>query len=311
MKPGESAPPASEPLSIRQLEVFVALVERGSFTKAARHLRLSQSTVSGHISDLERRLDVRLVGRDRSGVRPTAAGTALLRPAREVLKAERGARMAIEELSGLLKGQLLVGGSTIPSSYLLPALFARFHHAYPGVALQLVTGDSREILDRVVSADLEIGVVGAAPGKRDLISDKIGEDNLVLVAPPTHPLAEKRPLALADIAAAPLVMREEGSGTRTATEKALRKLAASESGPDLNIACQVGSTEAMCAAVRHGLGMAFVSSLAVAEDLASGRLVALKLKGFEVRRPLLLVSRPEHLVSPAALAFRTLALEGR
>ncbi len=311
MKPRESSPPATEPLSIRQLEVFVALVERESFTKAARHLRLSQSTVSGHISDLERRLDVRLVDRDRSGVRPTAAGTALLRPAREVLKAERGARMAIEELSGLLKGHLLVGGSTIPSSYVLPALFARFHAAYPGVALQLVTGDSREILDRVASADVEIGVVGAAPGKRDLVSDKIGEDSLLLVAPSSHPLVDKRALALADIASTPLVMREEGSGTRTATEKALRRLAGQEGNLDLNIACEVGSTEAMCAAVRHGLGIAFVSSLAVAEDLAAGRLVPLKLKGFEVRRPLLLVSRPEHLVSPAALAFRALALEGR
>jgi len=311
VKPRATTPPATEPLSIRQLEVFVALVERESFTKAARQLRLSQSTVSGHISDLERRLEVRLVDRDRSGVRPTAAGTALLRPAREVLKAERGARMAIEELSGLLKGHLLVGGSTIPSSYLLPALFARFHAAYPGVALQLVTGDSKEVLDRVASADIEIGVVGSPPGKRDLLADRIGEDMLVLVAPPAHPLVERRSLTMADIAGTPLVMREEGSGTRTATEKALRKLAGTEGAPELNIACQVGNTEAMCAAVRHGLGMAFVSSLAVSEDVAAGRLVALKLKGFDVRRPFLLVSRPEHLVSPAALAFRTLALQAR
>src|SRR5262245_23058217 len=107
----------NDPLSIRQLEVFVALVEQGSFTKAARHLELSQSTVSGHMADLERRLGIRLVERDRNGVQPTAGGRALLLPARQALQAERGARMAVQELSGLLRGTLVVGGSTIPASY--------------------------------------------------------------------------------------------------------------------------------------------------------------------------------------------------
>ena len=110
-----------DPLSIRQIQVFVALTEQGSFTKAARYLRLSQSTVSGHISDLERRIGLRLVERDRSGVRPTDAGRMLLRPAREVLRSERSARMAMEELSGLLRGLLVVGGST-----LIMALLGRF-----------------------------------------------------------------------------------------------------------------------------------------------------------------------------------------
>ena len=141
---------ATDPLSIRQLEVFVALVEKESFTRAAQHLQLSQSTVSGHVADLERRLGVRLVERERSGVRTTAAGDALLRPAREVLQAERNARMSVEELSGLLKGSLVVGGSTIPASYLLPEIFARFHGEHPGVALRMLTGDSREIVDELV-----------------------------------------------------------------------------------------------------------------------------------------------------------------
>ena len=139
-------PLSNDPISIRQLAVFAALVEHESFTQAARHIGLSQSTVSGHIADLERRLDVLLVERGRGGVRPTAAGQALLPHARQVLRAEEGARHAVRDLSGLVQGQLVVGASTIPATYLLPQLFAGFHEKYPAISLRVVAGDSGEVL---------------------------------------------------------------------------------------------------------------------------------------------------------------------
>jgi DNA-binding transcriptional LysR family regulator len=293
----------SEPLSIRQLEVFVALVDQGSFTRAARHLRLSQSTVSGHIADLERRLAARLVERERSGVVPTSAGKALLRPAREVLRAELGARMAVQELTGLLRGSLRVGGSTIPASYLLPALFGRFRELHPGISLQLVTGDSREIVERVLHADVEVGVVGLEPSLRELESAQIGEDRLILILPPDHPLARKKSVAVGDLANEPVVLRERGSGTRAATEEALAKL----SGGEPEVICEVGSTEALKAAVRSGLGVAFVSSLAVQDELGTGGLATVRVRGFAVRRAFFLVTRRESLLSPAARAFREVA----
>jgi DNA-binding transcriptional LysR family regulator len=300
---------ANDPLSIRQLEVFVALVEQGSFTKAARHLELSQSTVSGHMADLERRLGVRLVERDRGGVRPTPAGRALLKPARQVLLAERGARMAVEELSGLLKGTLLVGGSTIPACYLLPALFGRFHRAHPGVSLRLVTGDSRDILERVRHADVEVGMVGAAPEGAELKSAKVGEDSLTLIVPPDHPFTARSAVPGSDLLGCPLVVREEGSGTRAATMHALKKLLGADAMGRVEIACEVGSAEAQKGAVRAGLGVAFVSSLAVKDELECGTLAAVRVKGFDVRRSFYLVSRPEEHLSPAARAFREIALK--
>jgi len=299
----------NDPLSIRQLEVFVALVEQGSFTKAARHLHLSQSTVSGHMADLERRLGVRLVERDRGGVRTTPAGQTLIRPARQVLLAERNARLAVQELSGLLKGTLVVGGSTIPASYLLPDLFGRFHREHPGVNLQLVTGDSRGILDRVRHADVEVGMVGAAPAGSDLKSAKVGEDNLALIVPAGHQLAGRSTVSVEDVVEHPLVMREEGSGTRAATEQALRKLLGSAGLEKLTIACEVGSAEAQKAAVRAGLGVAFVSSFAIRDEVQHGTLATPRVKGFDVRRVFFLISRPDDLLSPAARAFRELALK--
>jgi len=297
----------NDPLSIRQLEVFVALVEQGSFTKAARHLELSQSTVSGHIADLERRLGVRLVERDRNGVQPTAAGRALLLPARQALQAERGARMAVQELSGLLRGTLVVGGSTMPASYLLPGLFGRFHREHPGVNLRLVTGDSREILNRIRSAELEVGIIGTAPDGGDLKSTKVGEDSLTLVVAPDHPLAGRSTVSGNDLLQHAFVMREEGSGTRAATMQALRKLLGAEALGRLGIACEVGSAEAQKAGVRAGLGIAFVSSLAIRDEVAQGCLATLRVKGFEVRRTFHLVARPDDVLSPAARAFREIA----
>ena len=297
----------NDPLSIRQLEVFVALVEQGSFTKAARHLELSQSTVSGHMADLERRLGVRLVERDRNGVLPTAAGRALLIPARQALQAERGARMAVQELSGLLKGTLVVGGSTIPASYLLPGLFGRFHREHPGVGLRLVTGDSREVLERLRHAELEVGIIGAAPDGGDLKSTKIGEDSLTLVVAPDHPLAGRSTVPGSDLLEHAFVMREEGSGTRAATMQALKKLLGAEALGKLSIACEVGSAEAQKAGVRAGLGIAFVSSLAIRDEVAHGALSTPRVKGFEVRRTFHLVTRPDDLLSPAAKAFRDIA----
>jgi DNA-binding transcriptional LysR family regulator len=105
-------------------------------------------------------------------------------------------------------------------------------------------------------------------------------------------------------------MREEGSGTRAATMQALRKLLGADGIGKLSIACEVGSAEAQKAAVRAGLGLAFVSNLAIADELAHGTLGALRVKGFDVRRSFHLVSRPEDLLSPAARVFRKVALGG-
>ncbi|MDA1195508.1 MAG: LysR family transcriptional regulator [Planctomycetota bacterium] len=290
----------TDPLSIRQLEVFVALVEAGSFTAAARQLGLSQSTVSGHIADLERRLGMRLVGRERSGVTPTGAGQVLLKPARDALRAERNTRMAAAELTGLLSGSLTLGGSTIPAVYLLPPLLRGFRQAHDGVTIRLLTGDSSEILSHVQDGSVDVGCVGARPRARGLKIAEIGADSLVLIAPPGHELAGRKAVSVPDVLAHPFVLREEGSGTRKAM---LDGLGLPEDGGDLTVSCHVGSTEAVKAAVRAGLGVSFVSDLAVADAREAGTLVVMPVRGFNVRRSFWLLSREDEHLSPAGRAF--------
>jgi DNA-binding transcriptional LysR family regulator len=176
------------------------------------------------------------------------------------------------------------------------------------VTLRLVTGDSREIVERVRNADVEAGIVGAPPSVEDLQSTEVGRDRLILILPPAHPLAGKSAVGAPDLARQPFVMREEGSGTREATESALRKLLGADAMKSLHIACEVGSAEAVKAAVRSGLGAAFVSDLAVHEDLAYGTLATAKVRGFDVTRSFHFVSRPDDLLGPAARAFKGIAL---
>jgi len=300
-----SVPDSSDPISIRQLAVFVALIEQKSFTRAARSVGLSQSTVSGHVADLERRLDVLLVERHRGGVRPTAAGEALLPHARQVLRAEQGARQAVRELAGLVQGQLVVGASTIPASYLLPALFGRFRASHPSISLRVAAGDSSEILDRLRGADLEIGLVGTEPGGDELEFLRVGEDRLVLVVACGHKLAHGRSIGVAELRKYPLVQREPGSGTRAAADRALRAILShpADDPEPFAVACEAGSTESQRASIVAGLGPGFLSDLAAAPEIEAGRLIEVPLRRFSVVRSFHLVTRPESVLSPAARAF--------
>jgi len=300
-----SVPDLSDPLSIRQLAVFVALIDEQSFTKAARKVGLSQSTVSGHVADLERRLDTLLVERSRGGVRPTAAGEALLPHARQVLRAEQGARQAVRELSGVVQGRLVVGASTIAASYLLPPLFARYRVEYPGIALRVVAGDSGDILDRLRGADLEIGIVGAEPDGDELESIPVGNDRLTLVVAAGNKLANSRAVSVSTLRKYALVQREQGSGTRAAADQALREITkkAGEDWEPFEVACESGSSESQRAAIVAGIGPGFLSDLAAAPEIAAGRLVEVPLRRFNVTRTFHLVTRPESVLSPAARAF--------
>jgi DNA-binding transcriptional LysR family regulator len=296
----------TDPLSIRQLEVFVALVDQGSFTRAARHMGLSQSTVSGHIADLEKRLGVRLVGRERSGVTPTGAGEILLRPARDALRAERNARMAAAELTGLLRGTLALGGSTIPAVYLIPPLLKTFRHKHEGITVNLLTGDSTEVVEMVRAGDVDAAVTGFKPRARGLQVERVGGDELVLIAAPEHALVSNKPVDIADVLGQAIVLREEGSGTRLAM---LEALGMKHNERDLNVVCHVGSTEAVKAAVRAGLGISFVSNLAVEDELKAGTLAIVPVKGLSTRRDFWIVAREEDDISPAGRAFWDVALQ--
>ena len=208
-------------MDLRQLEVFAGVYELRSFSRTASALRLTQSTVSEHVRLLEDELGTRLFDRLSRETVPTRAGELLYGYARQMLVLRTEARQALDQFLGQVTGTLLVGASTIPGEYVLPAVIGRFRERHPRVVIALQISDTRGIVQAVLGGQVDAGVVGADPGNRGLEARALMPDELVLVVPPRHPWNGLREVALDELRGEPLVVREAGSGSRHALERAL------------------------------------------------------------------------------------------
>jgi DNA-binding transcriptional LysR family regulator len=288
-------------MDLRRLEVFVKVAELGSFSRAAEALFLTQPTVSEHVRGLEEDLGVQLLDRLGRGAVPTPAGEVLLSYARRILALMREARQAIDQFQGRLSGELVMGGSTIPGEYVLPALIGQFKAKFPDVSISLRVGDSRQVSEWVEEGRVEIGMVGARPASRALQARELMADEMVIVVPAHHPWNGRTEVLLADLRTQPLILRERGSGTREAFERAL-----AEAGTELDtfrIAGEMGSTQAVKQAVRAGIGITMISRLAVEDECRAGLVWCLKVRDLNVARAFFLVTHRDRTRSPLAQAF--------
>lgn len=288
-------------MDLRRLEVFVKVAELGSFSRAAEALFLTQPTVSEHVRGLEEALGVQLLDRLGRGAVPTPAGEVLLTYARRVLGLMREARQAIDQFQGRLSGELIMGGSTIPGEYVLPALIGQFKAKSPEVSISLRVGDSSQVNEWVEEGRVEIGVVGARPASRALHARELMADEMVLAVPTHHPWNGRTEVTLADVRTQPLILRERGSGTRAAFERAL-----AEVGVELGafrIAGEMGSTQAVKQAVRAGVGITMISRRAVDDEVRARLLWSLKVRDLNVARAFFLVTHRDRTRSPLAQAF--------
>jgi len=295
---------AKPALTLHRLELFLAVLDEGGVGRAAKARNISQPAVSEHLHGLGAHFGVLLLERHGRSVRPTAAARLLEPYARQAVGLLRGAERAAADLRGLHSGSLTIGASTTPGTYLLPAALGRFHAAHPAIALSLQISDTREIEGWVSAGQVELGVIGDAPLEQGLAAEPWVQDELVLIVPRGHPLARRRSVRAAALAAEPYIAREEGSSTRGVAGRYLAGL-----GVTLTPTMELGSTEAIREAVAAGLGVALVSRHAVlARDR---RIVAARLAGPRWTRDLLIVRRLGTPLGPAAAAFRDLLLERR
>ena len=289
-------------MDLRQLEIFVKVAEFGSFSKAAEALYLTQPTVSEHIRTLEDEVGVRLLDRLGRGAAVTRAGQLLLSYAQRMLALSREARQAMDGFQGRMSGELLIGASTIPGEYVLPAMIGRFKEKYPDISITLLIGDSQTAVDWVAEGRAELGVVGARLSHRGVDYKELMPDEVVVVVPGTHPWHGRKQIALEELRSEPLLIRERGSGTRAALEGAL-----AEAGMDLGsfrTVGEMGSTQAIKQAVKAGVGVSLVSKRAVEEECKSGLLWCLRVKDLKVTRSFHLATHKERSRSPLAEAFR-------
>ncbi len=288
-------------MNIKQLEVFVAIATSGSFSKGAEAACITQSTVSQHIATLEDACGVRLFDRTRRGAIPTEAGKVMLVHARQVLKSLKETEQAILGFRQADGVELSVGGSTIPGTYLLPKAIAALRASAPGIIVKVEIGDSREILDKLLAEEIEVGVVGTAAENLQFISKPLGHDEILLVARKGHHWCGRTDIAPTDLLGESIVVRETGSGTHDVVDAALRQHGIKTG--DLMVGATISSSEAIKQAVLAGCGIAFISEMAVRQELKQGKLVAIKMSGLTITRSFSLVQRKGRTLSPAALAF--------
>jgi DNA-binding transcriptional LysR family regulator len=266
-------------MELKYIEIFCAVVEMKSFSRAAKALGLTQPTISVHIKALEEEFSTRLLDRLGRTVIPTQEGEILYRYAKEIVNLKEHARLAMENVGSLVRGRLIVGASTIPGEYILPRFLAEFVQAYADVFPTLIIGDSNAIYESVLRSEVDVGIIGSAVKDRNIISKKFLDDELILVAPSDY----KASLINKDeLMKAPLLMRETGSGSRVSVEEHLKKN--SLEIEKLNVIAELGSSQALIRAVRSGMGLGFLSRLSVENEIKQKNLKAVKLKGISITR---------------------------
>jgi len=288
-------------MDLWQLNIFCKVIELKSFSRAGKAVHLSQPTISSHIKDLEDYFDCRLIDRLSKEAVPTKAGDLLYEYAKRMLALRDETETALAEFQGKIRGRLVIGGSTIPGTYLIPQLISDFKKKYPDVIVSLTIGDSANIIEGILSGSLELGVVGAKAENKKILQKKLIEDDMCLIVPANHRWAVKKRVSLAMLLTEPFIVREKGSGTLKSLQQSLVKTG--HHIEDLKVVAELGSTQAICQGIKTGAGASILSTLAVSEDLQVQKLIALEVDGLNLKRNFYLTWHRYRSPSPLSEAF--------
>ncbi len=285
-------------MEMRKIEAFCKVVECKSFTGAAKEMLLSQPTISEHVRYLEGELGQKLLERRVKDISLTPAGTVFYDYARKILRTRDEAIQAVRQYGGNLVGDVIIGCSTIPGTYILPQLLGSFHKQYEAIKITLRIGSSRIIAEDVLHGKLEFGVVGARWNENGLLWNRFFSDELIVIIHPEHPWVAKKEVSLSELLAEPFILREQESGTRKVVAQILAKSGLREQ--DLQSVAEIGSTAAVKEAVKAGIGIAILSKRAAVDDILCGRLASVAIRGQQLKRPFYLIQRKNREMSPVA-----------
>lgn len=253
-------------MNLKQLEAFVQVSESGSFSKAAKELFLTQPTISAHISSLEKELNVRLFIRNTKEVSLSDDGKDLYRYAKQITDLEKAIEERFYMDSDDGKHFITIAASTIPAQYLLPKVLMCYRERYPKEQIKIMETDSSEVVTQVVDHMVDVGFTGTVLEKKHCKYIPFYKDELAVITPDTPEyriLKEQNRDDIDWIKRKPLILREEGSGTRKEAEKQLKN--AGISMEDLDIVASIANQETIKKSVKQGMGITVLSRLA-AED---------------------------------------------
>ncbi|GAB7128374.1 LysR family transcriptional regulator [Silvimonas sp. JCM 19000] len=263
--------------TLRQLEVFVAVARQESVSRAAEALSMSQSATSTALAELEKQFDTRLFDRFGKRLQLNELSRQLLPRAIELLDRAGQIESLLTGDTGI--GPLSIGASLTIGNYLATLLVGDFMRQHPGCRVQMSVHNTATIVRQVAHLEVDVGLIEGDFQHPDLEVLPWIADELVVFAAPGHPLARQDSVSMADLVAAPWILREAGSGTRQTFDYAMRHVA---SGLDIRL--ELEHTEAIKRAVESGLGIGCISRLALKEAFRRGSLVPLDVPGLDLQR---------------------------
>ncbi len=290
--------------TLKQLRSVAAIVRNGRIVGAARELNLTTPAITSQLKLLETELGVSLFDRTQTGMRPTAAGWEVFRAASRVEDLLLECRERIDDLRGLKHGMITVGVVST-GKYFAPQLIAAFMRNNPHVDVRLSVGNRDAIVEAMRSYQVDLAIMGRPPSDFEVEAEPFGDHPLLIIAAPDHPLAGQRRIAKRALARERFLIREEGSGTRSAYDTFFE-------GMEVNampMGMEIGSNETIKQSVMAGLGIAVISGHSVAVELADRRLVTLDVPGLPIMRHWFLVRRSDRSLSAAAGAFSDFLVE--
>lgn len=290
-------------ITFRQLKVFQAVAHHLSYTQAAQVLHLSQPAVSMQVKQLEENIGLPLFEHLGKKIYLTDAGREFYRYSVEIGHLLDEADEVMESLKGIKGGRLAVSVATTANSF-ATRLLADFSHEYGGVTISLDVTNRRSLLDQLQNNETDLVIMGRPPADLDLVTEPFMDNPLVIIAPPTHPLADQANIPITALQQETFVVREPGSGTRIAMERFF-----SEQGVHLTTGMEMTSNEAIKQAVEAGLGLGIVSVHTLELELETDRLAILDAENFPILRHWYLVHRKGKRLSPVAQAFHDFVLE--
>ncbi len=293
---------------LRQLEIFVKIVDLKSFSKAAKAVFLAQASVSERIATLEKMVGVRLLDRLGREVTPTKAGELLYKNAVLLLDMKHTACLEMEQFMGIRRGEIHLGGSTIPGEYILPKIIGLFCREYPLISVNLSVADSVDIETRVSNGILELGVIGSKTTKKNLLCHELWADELVVAIPSGHPWAERESISLEALLEEPFIFRERGSGTFKIFDRYL-KSRNTEGLSALKPVARFGTSTAVKEGIKGGVGISILSSRAIETELSLGVLKALTIENLPMHRRFYLLRDKRRVSSPLSMALHDFLLK--
>lgn len=280
-------------ITLRQLDVFAEVLKSGSTTQASQMLALSQSAVSAALTDLEGQLGVQLF--DRVGKRLVVNEHGRLLYPRALALLEQATE--IEQLFREGNGDIRVAASSTIGNYILPEVIARYRRDFPDLPLELIVGNSQDVINAVADFRVDIGLIEGPCHAAEIVAEPWLEDELVVFAAPDSPLLEGK-VTLARLASAPWILREKGSGTRELVDYLLLSHL-----PEFHLGMELGNSEAIKHAVRHGLGISCLSRRVIAEQLENGTLKELSVPLPRLTRTLWRIHHRQKHISNALNRF--------